>query len=318
MVAARRASQDRRLAAKQGGPILVDLALQGGGSHGAFTWGVLDRLARRVAAALRRHLRHLGRRDERRGDGLRADAGRTRGRARRARGFWKRVSDAARLSPLRRGPIEILTGNWTLDYSPVFAAVDFAAQVFSPYDTQPAGLESADADPGGQRRLRSPCRRADQAVRHRHQRAYGQRPHLPQRRPHARRAAGLGVPAHDVPGGGDRRRAVLGRRLFRQSVDVAAGPGVLGLGHDPGADQPDRAAGHAAHGARDPEPAERDLLQRDAAEGAERGRPAAAGRRSRHGRGCGVGQDARPPHLERRHAGPRATRRSSSPSGRSS
>ena len=26
------------------GPVLVDLALQGGGSHGAFTWGVLDRL----------------------------------------------------------------------------------------------------------------------------------------------------------------------------------------------------------------------------------------------------------------------------------
>ena len=25
-------------------PFLVDLALQGGGSHGAFTWGVLDRL----------------------------------------------------------------------------------------------------------------------------------------------------------------------------------------------------------------------------------------------------------------------------------
>lgn len=25
-------------------PILIDLALQGGGSHGAFTWGVLERL----------------------------------------------------------------------------------------------------------------------------------------------------------------------------------------------------------------------------------------------------------------------------------
>ena len=25
-------------------PILIDLALQGGGSHGAFTWGVIDRL----------------------------------------------------------------------------------------------------------------------------------------------------------------------------------------------------------------------------------------------------------------------------------
>ncbi|MEE4464592.1 patatin-like phospholipase family protein, partial [Azotobacter chroococcum] len=26
------------------GPLRVDLALQGGGAHGAFTWGVLDRL----------------------------------------------------------------------------------------------------------------------------------------------------------------------------------------------------------------------------------------------------------------------------------
>jgi len=25
-------------------PVLVDFALQGGGAHGAFTWGVLDRL----------------------------------------------------------------------------------------------------------------------------------------------------------------------------------------------------------------------------------------------------------------------------------
>ena len=25
-------------------PVLVDFALQGGGSHGAYTWGVLDRL----------------------------------------------------------------------------------------------------------------------------------------------------------------------------------------------------------------------------------------------------------------------------------
>ena len=25
-------------------PLLIDLALQGGGAHGAFTWGVIDRL----------------------------------------------------------------------------------------------------------------------------------------------------------------------------------------------------------------------------------------------------------------------------------
>jgi NTE family protein len=29
---------------RQGSAGSVDLALQGGGSHGAFTWGVLDRL----------------------------------------------------------------------------------------------------------------------------------------------------------------------------------------------------------------------------------------------------------------------------------
>lgn len=29
---------------KNADDILIDLALQGGGAHGAFTWGVLDRL----------------------------------------------------------------------------------------------------------------------------------------------------------------------------------------------------------------------------------------------------------------------------------
>ena len=54
--------------------------------------------------------------------------------------FWRRVSDAALLSPLRRGPLEILTGRWTLDYSPVFAAFDLAARVLSPYDLNPLGV----------------------------------------------------------------------------------------------------------------------------------------------------------------------------------
>jgi len=124
---------------KKGGPILVDLALQGGGSHGAFTWGVLDRLLED---------------SELRFDGVSGTSagamnaavmasglmqGGPEGAREALEGFWKRVSDAARMSPLRRGPIEILTGNWTLDYSPVFAAVEFAAQVFSPYDSSLGG-----------------------------------------------------------------------------------------------------------------------------------------------------------------------------------
>ena len=137
---------------KRGGPILVDLALQGGGSHGAFTWGVLDRLLQEPRLQF---------------DGISGTSAGAMNAAVMASGlmqggpegarvaleaFWKRVSDAARMSPLRRGPIEILTGNWTLDYSPVFAAVEFASQVFSPYDTNLGGanpltkilLESVD------------------------------------------------------------------------------------------------------------------------------------------------------------------------------
>jgi len=123
-----------------GGKVLVDLALQGGGSHGAFTWGVLDRLLEEPqlqfdgisgtsAGAMNAAVMASG-----------LMQGGPQGARKALEGFWKRVSDAARLSPLRRGPIEILTGNWTLDYSPVFLAVEFAAQVFSPYDTRLGGF----------------------------------------------------------------------------------------------------------------------------------------------------------------------------------
>ena len=33
-------------------PVLVDLAFQGGGSHGAFTWGVMDRLLEEESATV--------------------------------------------------------------------------------------------------------------------------------------------------------------------------------------------------------------------------------------------------------------------------
>jgi NTE family protein len=119
--------------------VSVDLGLQGGGAHGAFTWGVLDRLLEEAwllfdgvsgtsAGAMNAVVM---------ADGLAA------GGPRQARvaleQFWKRVSDAALLSPLRRGPLEVLTGRWTLDYSPVFAALDIAGRVFSPYDVNPFG-----------------------------------------------------------------------------------------------------------------------------------------------------------------------------------
>jgi NTE family protein len=52
-------------------------------------------------------------------------------------GFWRKVSQAARFSPLRRTPLDVLLGRWTLDHSPAFVAMDLASRLFSPYDLGP-------------------------------------------------------------------------------------------------------------------------------------------------------------------------------------
>jgi NTE family protein len=120
-------------------PVLVDFALQGGGAHGAFTWGVLDRLLEEP------WLRIDGISGTSAGamnaavlvDGY-AESG-TEGARAALEDFWQRVSRAALLSPLRRTPMDILLGRWTLDHSPVFVAMDLMARLFSPYDLSPGG-----------------------------------------------------------------------------------------------------------------------------------------------------------------------------------
>jgi NTE family protein len=114
-------------------PVLVDLALQGGGAHGAYTWGVLDRLLEESwlrfdgisgtsAGAMNAAVMAYG-----------LEEGGPAGAKAALAAFWRRVADAATLSPFRRGPLEILTGKWTLDYSPAFVAADIAARLYSPY-----------------------------------------------------------------------------------------------------------------------------------------------------------------------------------------
>jgi NTE family protein len=120
-------------------PILIDLALQGGGAHGAFTWGVLDRLleepqlqiegisgtsagAMNAAVLVHGHA-----------------AGGSKGAKAALENFWRRVSRAATFSPFRRTPLDVLLGRWTMDTSPIFLAFDMAARVFSPYDLNPRG-----------------------------------------------------------------------------------------------------------------------------------------------------------------------------------
>lgn len=121
-------------------PVLVDLALQGGGAHGAFTWGVLDRLLEEdwlqiegisgtSAGAMNAAVLVSGH----------AQGGAA-GSKSSLEAFWRSVSDAARFSPFRRSPFDILTGQWTLDNSPLFIAFDLMARIVSPYDLNPNGL----------------------------------------------------------------------------------------------------------------------------------------------------------------------------------
>src|SRR5215472_4793529 len=118
-------------------PLLVDFALQGGGAHGAFTWGVLDRLLEEP------WLRIDGVSGTSAGamnaavliDGY-AGGGAAGARA-ALEGFWRSVSGAALLSPFRRTPLDVLLGRWTLDYSPMFVAMDLMSRLFSPYTLGP-------------------------------------------------------------------------------------------------------------------------------------------------------------------------------------
>src|SRR5215813_9737048 len=113
---------------------LVDLALQGGGAHGAFTWGVLDRLLEESWLTIEAI---SGTSAGAMNAAVMAAAHATAGGAgaRQAlEAFWRRVSDAAAFSPLRRSPLDVLLGRWSLDHSPAYLAFDLMSRVFSPYD----------------------------------------------------------------------------------------------------------------------------------------------------------------------------------------
>jgi len=120
-------------------PLLVDLALQGGGSHGAYTWGVLDRLLEEPWLQI---------------DGISGTSagamnaaalaygyalGGSRGAQRALEGFWRRVSHVGQFSPLRRAPLDVLLGQWSLDHSPAYLTIDMMSRVFSPYDLNIGG-----------------------------------------------------------------------------------------------------------------------------------------------------------------------------------
>ncbi|MGF1527400.1 MAG: patatin-like phospholipase family protein [Candidatus Competibacterales bacterium] len=120
-------------------PKKINLALQGGGAHGAYTWGVLDRVlederlviegisgtsagAMNAAVLVQGYMR----------DG---NAG-----ARRAlEDFWHRIAASARFTPFRTNPLAKWLWNhpWNLDRSPSYRVMDALARLVSPYFSNP-------------------------------------------------------------------------------------------------------------------------------------------------------------------------------------
>ena len=113
---------------------LIDLALQGGGSHGAFTWGVLDRLLEEPDLTIEAVSgTSAGAMNAAVMAAAHAEGGNAAARAALA-SFWQRVAQAATFSPLKRSPLDVLMGRWSLDNSPAYLAFDLMARMFSPYD----------------------------------------------------------------------------------------------------------------------------------------------------------------------------------------
>ncbi|MES0864990.1 patatin-like phospholipase family protein [Ruegeria sp. SCPT10] len=118
----------------------VNLALQGGGSHGAFTWGVLDALladgriefeavSGTSAGAMNAVVM---------ADGMMQDG--PDGAREALHRFWQEMSHAAKHSPVKRHPIDVFMGNWTLERSVGYHMMDAVTRLLSPYQLNPFNI----------------------------------------------------------------------------------------------------------------------------------------------------------------------------------
>lgn len=118
----------------------IALGLQGGGSHGAFTWGVLDALfaderleivglsgtsagGMNAAAALQGYLKN-GR------EGARQEL----------RRFWNLVQARSSNLPLKPNLFQLMVGNYSLRGSPAYAWFNMMREIYSPYDSNPLDI----------------------------------------------------------------------------------------------------------------------------------------------------------------------------------
>src|SRR5690349_18675699 len=116
---------------------LVNLALQGGGSHGAFAWGVIDSLLEdgRIsiegivgtsAGAMNAVVTASGL----------AEGGNAGARAALKR-FWHSVAERGSCSPMQPSWLDQMMSPGSMDYSPGWQVADLISRLWSPYQMNP-------------------------------------------------------------------------------------------------------------------------------------------------------------------------------------
>ncbi|QBE67602.1 patatin-like phospholipase family protein [Pseudoduganella lutea] len=116
----------------------VSLALQGGGTYGAFTWGVLDRLLDEEhlvidsltgssAGAINSVVT---------ADGYAYGGGR-RGAQAALRRFWTTLGQVSLMSPLQRSPVDRLTGRWDMGNTPAYHLMEMMGAIIGPVTNVP-------------------------------------------------------------------------------------------------------------------------------------------------------------------------------------
>jgi NTE family protein len=118
----------------------INLALQGGGAHGAFTWGVLEQLL----SDERLSIEGISGTSAGAINAVMLADGLCRGgpaeAQKRLADFWRSVSSTGNLPAMQRAVMERLLSFTPLEGTPVQAWFDAMARYFSPYDVNPLNI----------------------------------------------------------------------------------------------------------------------------------------------------------------------------------
>ena len=120
----------------------INLALQGGGSHGAFTWGVLDRL---LEEDPRLKIEGISGTSAGAMNGAAMLQGyNSKGSAEHARQtltkFWEGIGAIGSFDLPQNNMLTEMLGTWNMDNSPMAAMTDAWQRMFSPYQTNPFNI----------------------------------------------------------------------------------------------------------------------------------------------------------------------------------